>query len=155
MSGEAARVRAARNVIVATWEASRDPLADAASEAAQAMEDAGLLQSPEVAAELQRLRNLELAVYVAVSELAGLVAAAPSDGLTIFEARREGKVLGPYTSLGAAQQHCEEDARRLHRRLRFVWAGDELLMREDGELVATGHSVAAVPVASFYDAKGA
>ncbi|MFC5144231.1 hypothetical protein [Streptomyces aureoversilis] len=154
MSGEA-RVRTARNIIVATWEASRDPLADAASEAAQALEDAGLLQSPEVAAEMVRLRELELAVYVAVSELASLVAAAPSDGLTTYEARYEGQTLRPYTSLGAAQQHCEEDARRLYSRLRFVWAGDELLMRKDGELVATGHTVAAVPVASFYGAKGA
>ncbi|MFI2078275.1 hypothetical protein [Streptomyces triculaminicus] len=43
-------------MIVAKWELSRDPLADAASEAAQALEDAGLLQSPETAAETARLR---------------------------------------------------------------------------------------------------
>ncbi|MGK5731401.1 hypothetical protein [Streptomyces sp. URMC 124] len=153
MSGEA-RVWVARNIIVATWEASSDPLADPASEAAQALEDACLLQSPKSAAELERLRRLELAVYVVAGELAGIVATAP-DGLTIYEARREGKVLGPYTTLGAAQQHAEDDARQIHSRLRFVWAGDELLMRKDGDLVATGHSVATVPVASYYDVKGA
>ncbi|MFI0915213.1 hypothetical protein [Streptomyces abikoensis] len=48
MSGEA-RVRAARNVIVSTWERRLDPMADLATEAAQALEDAGLLRSPQAA----------------------------------------------------------------------------------------------------------
>lgn len=48
----AARVRTARNVIVAAWECGRSALGDPATEAAQALEDRGLLQSPETAAEL-------------------------------------------------------------------------------------------------------
>ncbi|GGP55522.1 hypothetical protein [Streptomyces abikoensis] len=48
MSGDA-RVRAARNVIVSTWERRLDPMADLATEAAQALEDAGLLRSPQAA----------------------------------------------------------------------------------------------------------
>ncbi|WP_432010127.1 hypothetical protein [Streptomyces cucumeris] len=47
----AARVRTARNVIVAAWECGRSALGDPATEAAQALEDRGLLQSPETAAE--------------------------------------------------------------------------------------------------------
>lgn len=55
MNGEQ-RVRAARNVIVATVETSRVTL-DFTTEAAQALEYAGLLQSPETAAELTALRE--------------------------------------------------------------------------------------------------
>ncbi|MEU5426925.1 hypothetical protein AB0H73_15155 [Streptomyces olivoreticuli] len=43
-------------MIVAAWECGRSPVTDQAMEAAQALEDAGLLMSPEVAAELERLR---------------------------------------------------------------------------------------------------
>ncbi|MBL1100093.1 hypothetical protein [Streptomyces coffeae] len=53
----AARVRAARNTIVAAWECGRSALGDPATEAAQALEDRGLLQSPETAAALKRLRS--------------------------------------------------------------------------------------------------
>ncbi|WP_367140402.1 MULTISPECIES: hypothetical protein [Streptomyces] len=157
MSGEA-RVRAARNVIVAVWERSRDPLADAASEAAQALEDAGLLQSPETAAELERLRRLELGVHVVMSQLAGIVSVPASEGLVVYEARYEGTALGapPYSMLGAAQRHCEEHARRVYSRFRFTWDGAELFMRDDdGDLASTGLSVATLRVASFYDERGA
>ncbi len=41
------RARAARNVIVAAMECRRDPMVDLATQAAQALEDAGLLGSPE------------------------------------------------------------------------------------------------------------
>lgn len=53
----AARVRTARNTIVAAWECGRGPVADPATEAAQALEDRGLLQSPETAGELEHLRK--------------------------------------------------------------------------------------------------
>ncbi|MEV8477842.1 hypothetical protein [Streptomyces sp. NPDC051173] len=43
-------------MIAAAWECGRSPVTDQATEAAQALEDAGLLMSPEVAAELERLR---------------------------------------------------------------------------------------------------
>lgn len=52
----AARVRTARNTIVAAWECGRGPVGDPATEAAQALEDRGLLQSPGTAAELEHLR---------------------------------------------------------------------------------------------------
>ncbi|MCF3101490.1 hypothetical protein IPZ58_07840 [Streptomyces roseoverticillatus] len=155
MSGEA-RVRKARDVIVAAWEVSRNPLADTASEAAQALEAAGLLQSPETAAELERLRQLELEVCVEISRLTSLVSPPATTELTVYEARYDGVPLRQYTSLGAAQEHCETHARRVHSRMRFEWAGPELLMRDDsGAFVATGHTVEAVQVASAYDAKGA
>ncbi|WP_424891860.1 hypothetical protein [Streptomyces sp. XH2] len=155
MSGEA-RVRKARDVIVAAWEVSRDPLADAASEAAQALDDAGLLQSPETAAELERLRQMELGVYVVISRLATIVSAPAPEGLEVYEARYDGTALGaPYSKLGAAQEHCETHARRMHSRSRVVWAGGELLMRDDdGALVSTGHTVETVKVASHYDERG-
>ncbi|MGW3570178.1 hypothetical protein ACWDSL_41010 [Streptomyces sp. NPDC000941] len=54
----AARVRVARNTIVAAWECGRAPVADPASKAAQALEDRGLLQSPETTATLAELRAL-------------------------------------------------------------------------------------------------
>ncbi|WP_367139775.1 MULTISPECIES: hypothetical protein [Streptomyces] len=156
MSGEA-RVRAARNVIVAVWERSRDPLADAASEAAQALEDAGLLQSPETAAELERLQRLELGVHVVMSQLAGIVSVPASEGLVVYEARYEGTALGaPYSMLGAAQEHCERHAQRVYSRSRSAWDGSELLMYEDdGSRFSTGHTVETVRVASHYDERGA
>ncbi|MFI9235828.1 hypothetical protein [Streptomyces sp. NPDC053079] len=75
MSGEQ-RARVARNVIVAVMERRQDPTVDLASEAAQALEDAGLLQSPERAAELARLR----AGVAEVAESLRTILASPEGG---------------------------------------------------------------------------
>lgn len=53
----AARVRAARNVIVAAWECGRGPVADPATEAAQALESSGQLLDQDTATELDALRR--------------------------------------------------------------------------------------------------
>ncbi|MFD7016035.1 hypothetical protein [Streptomyces sp. NPDC059928] len=56
MSAQARRVAAAEGVIRAAWKSSHVEPWHFTSVAAQALEDAGLLMSPEVAAELERLR---------------------------------------------------------------------------------------------------
>jgi hypothetical protein len=129
-----------------------------------AVESAGLLLSPESAAELERLRErvAELEAAPSVQRRAGYEAAIEVmrseklpmsvglleaqleldklDGLmptevTVYRASHESIVFGLYTTAEAAREHCETLMRREEPNATFDWIEDE----EEGvaELAAT------------------
>lgn len=135
----------AKKTIEAAW--LNGPSYDLATQAAEALESAQLLQSPETAA------------FAAVQALREDQAVEDRDGpaLVIYRAAWDVAPLGWYTTEDEARKHCEDHARRDIPGATLDWMVDE----EDGvaELAAsfgedersTGYVVTALEVASKYD----
>ncbi|MBQ1122589.1 hypothetical protein [Streptomyces sp. B15] len=107
-----------------------------ADEMAERLHDAGLIMTPEKAAEL---------------------AAAPR---TIYRAEHDSIVMGLYTNVKAARAHCEAEERRAwaaFEKPSFSWSEDEedgvfeLTVWVGGEECATGYVVTPLEAASEYD----
>lgn len=150
------RVNCAADVILAALTQNRT-----AAGIATALESAGLLMSPEKAAELEHLR-------ARVAELE----AAPA---TVFRASHESIVMGLYTTAAEARKHCETLVRREHSdaaAAQIWWREDEdtVDQPEDGEAElwehvkstavhgpgfthSTGYVMTPLTVASEYDAE--
>ncbi len=103
MSASSLRLLSAVRVIVAAWQqrGAKDP----ATAAAQALEDAGLLMSPEKAAELERLRKR-------VADQAD-----QHDDLAHALGRSIGAEWSDLISIAASGVQAEEDARTLRARV--------------------------------------
>ncbi|MFE5871591.1 hypothetical protein ACFQ6V_23500 [Streptomyces roseifaciens] len=164
MSGEAC-VRLAARTIEAAWTCGRG--FDLATEAAQALRDAGLLQSPEVAAELDELRRMREAVLGlgealprALRELEALTDAGPQDGVAYrgFDCDRD---LWPlYSNLAGAQDHCDALAARelLLPQDAFKWmdldrrgSSGQYFLNENGKRGFTAYRVDEVRLAAAFD----
>ncbi|MFS4107516.1 hypothetical protein [Streptomyces sp. PD-S100-1] len=126
---------------------------------AVALESACLLQSPETAAELERLRE-KIAEYgrpVDEDPIRFELTAKAIPAGTVYRASHKSIVLRLYTTADEARKHCESMLRREWPTTHLDWIEDE----EDGvaELVAetsdgetpTGYVVTALEVASEYD----
>ncbi|MEV1079922.1 hypothetical protein AB0I98_16995 [Streptomyces sp. NPDC050211] len=161
----------AKKTIEGAW--LNGPSYDLATQAAEALESAQLLQSPETAAELERLRT---ELEQRTRDLADIVA-GPTDRLTrtfaptqalradqapeadtptlvVYRAYDGAMPLGTYTNTAAARAHCEADARRKWPDEGFIWISDP---DGGGDLVTsdverpTGYVVTALTAASEYD----
>ncbi|MYW48840.1 hypothetical protein GT346_42900 [Streptomyces sp. SID161] len=123
----------AKKTIEAAW--LNGAAYDLATIAAEALESAQLLQSPEIAAELEQLR-------------------------TVYRASHDSIVMGLYTTAAAARKHCEAEEQRAWSTSSsptFDWIEDEedsvaeMTVWVGGEETATGYVVTAQQVASDYD----
>lgn len=124
------RVNCAADVILRALTQNRT-----AAGIATALESAGLLMSPEKAAEL---------------------AAAPS---TVFRASHDSIVIERYTTSSEARKHCEALIRREWPDNNVDWIEDdedrvaELTVWIGGEECHTGYAVTTLEIASEYDAE--
>ncbi|MEU0199173.1 MULTISPECIES: hypothetical protein [unclassified Streptomyces] len=137
---------------------------DLATQAAEALESAQLLQSPETAAEQERLRT-ELAqrtqdladTHADRNRLRVRIAELEAEAGTNYCARWDSIPLGQYTNQAEARKHCEDHARRDLPTAAFDWIEDEedgiaeLVATIDGDEGPTGYTVTALEVASKYD----
>ncbi|MEU6496406.1 hypothetical protein ABZ890_39520 [Streptomyces sp. NPDC046984] len=126
--------RTAAGVITAAWRQGR--IAHLADQAAEALESAQLLQSPETAAEL---------------------VAAPT---TVYRASHDSIVMGLYANRQAAYEHCEAHELRDDPVSPMAWNVDEdgvaelvrlRIPRSLGAESPTGFVVTPLEVASEYD----
>ncbi|MGA5506867.1 hypothetical protein [Streptomyces umbrinus] len=143
------RVNCAADVILAALTQNRT-----AAGIATALESAGLLMSPDTAAELAAVRRSVDAQFPKVAEFL-----AEEPLLTVYRASHDSIVLGRYRNKDAARLHCDTLMLREQPTAVLDWIEDD----EDGidELVATvgrkeivtGYVVTALEIASEYDAE--
>jgi hypothetical protein len=148
---------------------------------ALALDAAGLILTPEIAAEVNRLRDRlteyqrpadEAPIAFALTPKAELGEKDTREGestspatLTIYRAEHDSGIpLGLYTTEAAARAHCEATASHEHPgsvALSFDWIDDEsepeepreLTVTIDGDEETTGYIVTPLTVASEYDAE--
>ncbi|MFD3614468.1 hypothetical protein ACFWWT_04295 [Streptomyces sp. NPDC058676] len=129
---------------------------DLATQAAEALESAQLLQSPETAAARETEPDRLTRTFAPTQALRNEGPTETAE-LVIYRATWDTMRLGRYTTEAEARKHCEDHARRDLPTASFDWIEDE----EDGvsELVAsvgederpTGYEVTALEIASKYD----
>ncbi|MBK3563185.1 MULTISPECIES: hypothetical protein [unclassified Streptomyces] len=162
----------AKKTIEAAW--LTGPSYDLATQAAEALEKAQLLQSPETAADLHAEGMLAAADLIAdrpdldygldfveliretVQEKSSREADA-TPALTVYRADWDVAPLGTYTTEAEARKHCEDHARRDLPIATFDWIVDEedgiaeLIAAVDGVENPTGYAVTTLEIASKYD----
>lgn len=163
----------AKKTIDAAW--LDGPSYDLATQAAEALESAQLLQSPETAAELHTAGMLAAADLIIVrpdldygpdfvalirekvQEKRSRTTAGATPALTIYRAQWDSMPMGWYTSQAEARKHCEAHARRDLPTAVFDWIEDEedgvaeLVAEVEGDEGPTGYLVTAMEIASKYD----
>ncbi|WP_435643395.1 hypothetical protein ACR9VJ_18280 [Streptomyces sp. H49] len=152
----------AKKTIEAAW--LNGPSYDLATQAAEALESAQLLQSPDTAAASERLRVALESTKRGLrwqrawtAELKRQLETAENPVITVHRAAWDSMPLGLYARHGAARAHCEAHARRDLPTAAFDWIEDEedgvaeLVATVDGQEGVTGYTVTALEVASEYD----
>lgn len=154
-------VNSVAGVILAAQRQDRTPAG-----IALALESAQLLMSPEIAAELEYLRQRFRGAQEELGEKDTREGESASPAtLTIYRAEHDSGIpLGLYTTEAAARAHCEATATDEHPAdvaLFFDWIDDEsepeepreLAVTIDGDEETTGYIVTPLTVASEYDAE--
>ncbi|WP_405695203.1 hypothetical protein OHA99_09245 [Streptomyces coelicoflavus] len=127
---------------------------------AVALDSAQLLQSPDTAAELEKLRRchdedgkaLKAAMRRDRESCARITELEAAQG-TVYRASHDTIPMGLYLTREAAQQHCETSARAsISGDVSLDWDEDELTVtRIDGSEYLSGYVVDVLEVAAEYD----
>jgi hypothetical protein len=127
-------VNAAAGVLLAAMEQGRQ----IPTSLAIALDSAGLLNSPEHAAEHERLLTERHETNEALSDIAVELRERETSPLTVYRASHDSIVMGLYTTAAEARKHCEAAVRSEHAETTTVklwWREDEdtVDQPEDGE----------------------